>query len=489
MSNYLALATVTATMQQLLSAALREKFPGANVTTLRPEALAQAQPDVGVNIYLFQVTPNMPLMNSDLPARNSGGEFTAFAQTALSLRYLFTCFGKEDRLEPEKVLAITTIALNTQPILRREEIDQAVSAVSGGLLAGSDLALQPQPVKFSQSPLSLDELHKLWTIFSPTAYRLSTVYEASVVFLDPIVSRRQSLPVRFVPQLTQIPSPLPTLEEVIPSRLVYSPNATVQLKGRNLAPKGSTGSDLSVFIGGFEAKILKASPTIVEVALPYGVVAGVLPVTVGRAIALGQPAVPHNIPSSEMSYLILQPAIAGASIGTRVDPRSGSEVLTLSITPQPSPGAGQRTEIFLNGKAAPGEVAGGFSSSSLWAFSMRGIPGSIVAGAAVSQEMQREFEANGISLSSSSTIERLNDATLQIVDLATRQAYRIETGESSWMIYFGLSDSDSTNTIVFQLPSIPKGSYLLRYRVQLVESPLTIDPVTGTYVGPEVTVV
>jgi Pvc16 N-terminal domain len=488
MSNYLALATVTATMQQLLSSALREKFPGANVSTLRPEALALAQPQVGVNIYLFQVTPNMPLMNYDLPTRDATGQFTALPQIALNLRYLFTCFGKEDRLEPEKVLAITTIAMNTQPILSREEIDRAVSAVASGGLAGSDLALQPQPVKFSQNPLSLDELHKLWTIFSPTAYRLSMVYEASVVLLDPVISRRQNLPVRSIPRLAQTTSPLPTLQEIVPSRLVYSPSAVIRLKGRNLASSGATGSELAVAIGGLDARILTASPTTLEVALPTGIPAGVLPVTVSRTMALGEPAVPHTLPGSEMLSLVLQPSVTRASVSSRIDPRSGAEILALSITPRPAPQVGQRSEILINAKAAPGEASRAFSCSSLLSFSMRAIPGNIASGETVPENVRGGFQANGITVSSAATIEWEDGPTFRIVDHATQQVYQVEPGELSWVVYFGLVAGDPIETIVFQLPPIPAGSYLVRYRVGPVESPLTVDPVTGVYVGPEVTV-
>jgi len=57
MSNYLAIATVTATLQRLLQSAIQLDLPGAKVTTVRPEASGGKTPEVGVNIYLYQAIP------------------------------------------------------------------------------------------------------------------------------------------------------------------------------------------------------------------------------------------------------------------------------------------------------------------------------------------------------------------------------------------------------------------------------------------------
>src|SRR5262249_39274210 len=148
------------------------------------------------NVYLYQVTPNAAMRNGDLPLRNQRNEFVNRPCNALDLHYLFTCFGKEERLEPERLLGIAATVLHGFSTLSPAEITDAVSSVQGHVLAESDLAFQPESVKLWQHPLSLDDLHKLWSIFSPAPYRLSMVYQASVVLLDADVPRRRAVPAR-----------------------------------------------------------------------------------------------------------------------------------------------------------------------------------------------------------------------------------------------------------------------------------------------------
>ena len=85
MSNFLAIATVTAALSQTLRAAVETDVPGASVTTLRPDAAGGGIPATRVNLYLYQVTPNTAWRNADLPTRNSDGQLTQRAQVAIDL--------------------------------------------------------------------------------------------------------------------------------------------------------------------------------------------------------------------------------------------------------------------------------------------------------------------------------------------------------------------------------------------------------------------
>ncbi len=69
MSNSLAIATVTATLQRLLQTAMAEDFPKAKITIVRPEASGNNTPKLGINLYLYHVSPNLAWQNSDLRAR------------------------------------------------------------------------------------------------------------------------------------------------------------------------------------------------------------------------------------------------------------------------------------------------------------------------------------------------------------------------------------------------------------------------------------
>jgi len=87
MSNFLAIATVTATLGQVLQPAVGAGVPGATVTTLRPDGAGAGPRPTGVNIYLYQVTPNAAYRNADLPTRTSEGDLMQRPQAALDLHY------------------------------------------------------------------------------------------------------------------------------------------------------------------------------------------------------------------------------------------------------------------------------------------------------------------------------------------------------------------------------------------------------------------
>jgi hypothetical protein len=58
MSNYLAIPTVTAALQRVLQEAIQIDIDGTRVTMARPANAGSATPERGVNLYLYQTTPN-----------------------------------------------------------------------------------------------------------------------------------------------------------------------------------------------------------------------------------------------------------------------------------------------------------------------------------------------------------------------------------------------------------------------------------------------
>ena len=88
MSNYLAIATVTAALQtKLIKAA--EVVDEAVVTTSRPNGNDGAVTPA-INIFLYQVIPNAAYRNCDLPTRRSNGHLAQRPQAALTLHYLLS---------------------------------------------------------------------------------------------------------------------------------------------------------------------------------------------------------------------------------------------------------------------------------------------------------------------------------------------------------------------------------------------------------------
>ena len=206
MSNTLAIATVTSTLRHVLHESLSNDEPdpvgGGDVTTYRPTQLSDADTvgtsAAGLNVYLFQVTPNHAWNLSDLPTRRPDGSLSQRPLAALDLHYLLTAYGDEEALEPQRLLARGALALAATPVFTKATIEAAIAkygADATSFLTHADLADQTELVKVSPTPLSLEEISKLWGVLG-TPYLLSLAYTATVVLIEASVTPRRALPVR-----------------------------------------------------------------------------------------------------------------------------------------------------------------------------------------------------------------------------------------------------------------------------------------------------
>jgi Pvc16 N-terminal domain len=224
MSNFLAIATVTATLRQTLQNILDNEtpspVPGARVITSRPEDLVGSTTDPRINIYLYQVTPNAAWRNADLPTRRSDGSVLQRPQVALDLHYLLSCYGDETRLEPQRLLGIIARTMHAQPLLSRQLISDAIQAILQNDQAGaftflneSNLAEAVELVRFSPLHLSLEELSKIWSVFYQVQYALSVAYQGTVVLIESDDVPQKALPVRDR-NLYAVPFHQPVIEQV-----------------------------------------------------------------------------------------------------------------------------------------------------------------------------------------------------------------------------------------------------------------------------------
>jgi len=196
MSNYLAIATVTATLQRLLQASAQADVDGARVTTVRPDTAGGAVPETGINLFLYRVAPNPAWRNADLRTRTSDGQFSKRPQAALDLFYLLTCFGNEIELEPHRLMGSAIRTLHAQPVLTTAMIQAAIATPGFSFLQASNLADQVESVKLMPLPLSTDELSNLWSTFFQTPYALSIAYQVGVVLVESDDIPQRALPVR-----------------------------------------------------------------------------------------------------------------------------------------------------------------------------------------------------------------------------------------------------------------------------------------------------
>jgi hypothetical protein len=157
--------------------------------------------------------------------------------------------------------------------------------------------------------------------------------------------------------------------------------------------------------------------------------------------------------------------------------------------PRPALAPRQSAQVFLNRRPLAPDSPNEFASLSLLRFTVRGIAPPPTAGP-VSEPLRREFANNGVSLTTAARIDRPAGGSLfRVLDDPSAQVYHVDAGGAPWVVLYGLQDSDLLGTIAFQFSNVPPGQYLVRYRVDNVDSRLKIDKSTGEYVGPEVTVV
>jgi hypothetical protein len=354
MANHLAIATVTATLQQLLDGAVATDVPWASATMISPDGPAAGAPDPGVNVFLYQITPNAAWRNEDLPTRTSNGAPAGRPRTAIDLHYLLTFYGDETLFEPQRVLGSAVRALHARPVLTRTQIEGALTAFP--LLAESDLAADVERVKLTQLPLSLEELSKLWSVFFQTRYRPSVAYRGTVVLLDADDPGAAALPVLrrnlYVETLHE-----PVVEAIVAASGDTDPilaGAQIRVRGKGLqAPvvgvhvdgQNATGVTL---LGDNE---LTATP-------PPGLAAGVHALQVLHERMMGTPPVAHpGGVASDVSPFSLAPRIhqtGGTYHVTTLNPSSrvvdGVTVNSadVRVVLEPAVGRHQHVEILLN---------------------------------------------------------------------------------------------------------------------------------------------
>jgi hypothetical protein len=335
MSNHLAVATVTATLQHVLQAVLDKDFSGAKATVVRPDTPGHGIPNVGVNIFLYEVAPNSALRNADLPTRNGNGQVAVQRPTAaLDLHYLLSFYGNDSKLEPQRVLGSVVRYLHSQPPLTRQMIQDTIThPPHSSYLASSNLADAVEFVRFTPLSLSLEELSKLWSIFFQTPYALSIAYRASVVLIEEELTLVTPLPVR-VRQVFAVPFQQPFIENLDPQ--IIASGATLTVRGHNLR-----GDATGLKFGDTPATPATLTPEEITVTVPATLQPGVRTVQVIQDFDFktGIPAnEPHRGFESNAVPFVLSPTI------TIVNATS----TTVTVKFVPNVGKTQRVQLVLN---------------------------------------------------------------------------------------------------------------------------------------------
>ncbi len=355
MSNFLAIATVTAALRRTLQAALDTDVPGAKVTTARLDGSHSGVPTTGANLYLYQVTPNAALRNQNMPGRSSDGRLIQRPQVALDLHYLLTFFGDDNELKPQRLLGSVVRTLEARPVLTRQMIQKTIEDPAFTYLKHSNLADAIESVKFTPAPLSLEEMSKLWSVFFQMPYRLSVAYIGTVVLIESDDTPQSTLPVR-ERNVYAVPFQQPVIEQVMPSEGPDKPivaESTLFIVGKKLR-----GDVTLVRID--DAEITPAPGDVsgaqITIPMPAGLQAGVHGLQVIHQMLMGTPPVAHKGVESNLVAFVLHPAIIKTTVsnlkGTGSAPRSAD----LTIKLDPTVGQNQRVVLMLN-EISSGEAA------------------------------------------------------------------------------------------------------------------------------------
>lgn len=345
MSNHLAIATVTATLQRLLQGAIQRDVDGARVTTLKPNSIGNSTPESGINMFLYQVAHNSALRNSDTAAfRSKKGPIRR--QSSLDLYYMLSAYGNDTELEPQRLLGSIVRLLSDRTVLTTDMIDAAVE--DAAFLAESDLTHQAQQITINPVDMDTDELSKIWSTFFQAPYSLSLVYKVMAVVIDGQLSAQQALPIResslgispfaYQPIVTKVlaqagsrvPIEADTMLRVMGKQL-EGPRTKIKIGSTEVSPQSITDTEIILSLGDVPPQALQA---------------GIQPLqVVHHPPQQPQPSVPV---ASNACPFVLCPTVTSVQVndleGIDDEPRIGS----LQVITHLPVRSGQRAVVTLN---------------------------------------------------------------------------------------------------------------------------------------------
>lgn len=344
MSNYHAIATVTATLRDILFDNLNiTQFAGIKVTSKPPDVIESGGPGLRLNIFLYKITINQGFKDRELPLRNTTGELVRHPLLALNLHYLLTAYTNDtddlQEIESQQVLSKAMMTLNENSILSRDKILATRKNSSKIPDKGLDdhLETQIELVKLSPDSLSLEEITKLWSSFFQIHYRLSISYIATVILLESKKKTKISPPVQ-ERNLYILPVAKPSIEKIEPQIVQSGPQAAITIFGHNLMAE-----TVEILVDNLTVKptLDDVSSDRIRIALPSQMEAGIKSVAVSHPLTIGKPPVKHgNWNTSNIAAVVLSPRITDPS-GIRKVARGST--LTIKV----DPGVTQKQKVYV----------------------------------------------------------------------------------------------------------------------------------------------
>ncbi len=354
MSDYRAIAAMTATLQNLLQEALgeAEAIPGPKTVTTQLPRKHDTEHDPTINIFLYQIAPNPNWRNMELPVRRADGSLIDRPTAALDLHYLFSFYGVEKLLIPQLLLGLTVTTLHTWPYPPPRFVPQPPPGDAGAVapvdnedkrLWGSGLLDQVELLRITPLQLNHDELSKLWTIFFQQPYVLSVAYQCTVLLLEPDLVPQPVLPVRQPSTVYHPSNQLTEIAQVNPQAASYHPDMKLVLIGTNLWPSG-----IAVRVGSLPAEIQTSAGDVLVIWLPENLPVGIHAVQVLRDVEMGRPPTRHRLFESSPASFVWRPDLPQDQLRFVVLPSTDGPRPFITLVVHPALASGQRPHLLLN---------------------------------------------------------------------------------------------------------------------------------------------
>jgi len=185
MSNFRALAVVTATLEHVLQDAANQAVGQADVRVGAPTAKLAEDGSPLINLFLFRVLPNTQHRNDHFPSRDGAGTQRNRARVHLDLHYVLSFYGDAAKFEPERLYGAAALALDHAPGLSVAAMEAAsADAANQTILAAADLAAEGRAIGLEPEQPSLEDWSKLWSVFFQVPYALSATYVVRNVAIE-----------------------------------------------------------------------------------------------------------------------------------------------------------------------------------------------------------------------------------------------------------------------------------------------------------------
>lgn len=149
MSNELTIATITATIQDILQSTVDAKLPGTIVTRGNPVVSDEGIPKKRLNVKMYQSNANTSLRDADPRKGRPGGESKP-TEVPQDLYYIVSAYGDDEKSEPDILLGCALSAFGRKASITPQMIQETINKSQNSHLLASNLHEQVTMITVEQ---------------------------------------------------------------------------------------------------------------------------------------------------------------------------------------------------------------------------------------------------------------------------------------------------------------------------------------------------